>query len=106
MTRSVSAVFDLADDGYEENNFAVAKSNVAGENANVGFFRRAVDVEGVIAWGVYDLDSRIFRCFLFDFYAAHPYPYSYSCSYSYSGSCSFLFPSSGSSSPSDPDCTS
>jgi len=51
MTRSVStpasAIFDPADDGYEENGFAVAGSSVDGENVSVGSFRRAVVVEEV-----------------------------------------------------------
>jgi len=51
MTRSVStpasAIFDPADDGYGGNDFVAAGSSVDGENANVGSFRRAVDVEEV-----------------------------------------------------------
>ena len=47
VSTSASAVFDPADDGYEGNDFAVAGSSVDGENASVGSFRRAVDVEEV-----------------------------------------------------------
>jgi len=56
MTRSAwtsaFAVFDLVDDGYEENDFAVAGSSVGGENVNAGFSRRVVDVEVMKVWGV------------------------------------------------------
>ena len=113
MTRSAStsasAVSDPADDGYGENDFVVAGLKMDGENASVGFFRGAVDVEEVMkVSGVSCWDSRIFLCFSFDFHPSHPYPYPYSCFYSCScscsGSCSSLFSFSGSSSPSDLDC--